>query len=117
MISVSVVHLRHIPALTEHHLHILEISSISLDCHLYSQYLLPPCSLRTVREESEPHTKSDLVQTHLSEALLRKVLSVSAILTTVVCCTWALYRPHMVFFFLFVLLLNCVLPGTIENHV
>lgn len=99
VISVSVAHLRHITALTEHHLHLLKSLSISLGCCLNLQYLILPSSLGTVRNESEPH------RTHFSHAPSGKMMSSSAILllhaTAVVCCTWPLHRSQTGFFYFF----------------
>lgn len=99
VIPVSVAHLRHVPALTEHHQHLLKFPNISLGCCLHLHHLLPPSSLGTVRNESEPH------KIHLSQTPSGKVMSSSAILllhaTAAVCCTWLLYRPQMGFLIFF----------------
>lgn len=67
----TVAHLRHVPALTEHRLHLLKIPNISLGHGLHMQCLPPPSSLGTVRNESGPHPpypdtirKSDVIFCH-----------------------------------------------------
>lgn len=129
--TVSVAHLRHIPALTEHHLHLLEISSISLDVHacnmsaLYRKVRLQPNNFflpgvwglsgrnQSLTEEELLSTKSPFQGTIGKSAV---ILCHSPDCCSL-CCTWPLYRSQMVFFFLFILLLNSVLPSTTKIHV
>lgn len=98
MITVSVACLRHILPLTEHHLHLLEIS---LDCCLCLQYVSPvqESTGKWGYSQTPPfshffggcqggirasHKKSYLVQTRLFRAPLGKVLSFSVILLNTV---------------------------------